>query len=295
VSGMTNNEDDFTEYMLIGSTKDYLLLFTDQGRVFWLKVYEIPLASRTSKGRSINNLINLNEGEKILQAIPVKDFDERELIMTTATGFVKKTALSAYSHPKKRLGIIAIVLTEGDSLIDVALTTGKEDIVLTTKKGLSIRFNEEEVRSVGRASRGVRGMNLNDGDQIISMNIVDNEKKIMTICANGYGKKSSFDDYRCAHRGGKGVKTIANIERNGEVVRSLTIGDEDEILMMTQEGMVSRISTADFRVLGRTTSGVKIMRMKKEDDRIVSVVPMALGDEANDIPKEEAEGRDEEE
>jgi DNA gyrase subunit A len=293
VAGMTNNDDDFTEYMLIGSTKDYLLLFTDQGRVFWIKVYEIPLASRTSKGRSINNLINLNEDEKILQAIPVKDFDERELIMTTSNGFVKKTALTAYSHPKKRLGIIAIVLTEGDHLIDVALTSGEDDIVLTTEKGMSIRFKEEEVRSVGRASRGVRGMNLKENDQIISMNIVDNEKKIMTICANGYGKKSSFDDYRCAHRGGKGVKTIANMERNGDVVRSLTIGDEDEILMMTQEGMVSRISTVDFRVLGRTTSGVKIMRMKKDDDRIVSVVPMALGDEAGDIPKEEAEGGDE--
>jgi len=294
VSGMSTQENDFTEYMIIGSTKDYLLLFTNQGRVFWIKVYEIPQSSRTSKGRSIVNLINLEEGEKILTAIPVEKFDERELIMCTGNGQIKKTALAAYGNPRKRLGIIAIVLAEGDCLIDVKLTDGKSDVILTTKNGLSIRFNEVETRSMGRVSRGVRGMSLNEGDQVVSMNIVDNDKKIMTICENGYGKKSSFDDYRTAHRGGRGVKTIANIDRNGLVVRSITVGDDDELLMLTQEGMVLRISTADFRVLGRSTAGVKLFRMKKENDRIIAIVPLALSEEALDIPKEEIEAGKEE-
>lgn len=292
VTGMSTKEDDITEYMLVGSTKDYLLLFTNQGRVFWLKVWEIPQSSRGSKGRSINNLIDLNENEKILNAIPVKEFDDRELIFATSSGQVKKTALSAYGHPKKRLGIIAIVLAEGDSLIDVQFTNGENDVVLSTRQGMSIRFNEEEVRSMGRVSKGVRGMSLKGDDQVVSMNIVDNDKTIMTVCSKGYGKKSSFEDYRCAHRGGKGVKTIANIERNGEVVRSLTIGDEEELLMLTQEGMVNRISSGDFRVLGRTTSGVRIMKFKKDGDSIVAVVPLLISEEGEDIPKEEAESED---
>jgi DNA gyrase subunit A len=289
VSGMSTQENDFTEYMITGSTKDYLLLFTNKGRVFWLKIYEIPQSSRTSKGRSIVNLMNLEEGEKILTTIPVKDFDERQLIMCTANGQIKKTALAAYGNPRKRLGIIAIVLGEGDSLIDVKLTDGKADVILTSQNGLSIRFNEEEARSMGRVSRGVRGMSLAKSDQVVSMNIVDNEKKIMTICENGYGKKSSFDDYRTAHRGGKGVKTINNIERNGQVVRSITVADDDELLMLTQEGMVLRISTSDFRVLGRSTAGVKLFRMKKDNDRVIAVVPLALSDEAEDIQKVEGE------
>jgi DNA gyrase subunit A len=288
VSGMTTQENDFTETVMIGSTKDYLLLFSNQARVFWIKIYEIPLASRNSKGRSMNNLINLEEGEKIVRTINVKEFDERKLIMATANGHIKKTALSAYGHPKKRLGIIAMVLSEGDGLIDVQFTDGEDDVVLTTKNGLSIRFKEEEVRSMGRVSRGVKGMSLREGDQVVSMNIIESDKLIMTICENGYGKKSSFEDYRCAHRGGKGVKTVANIERNGLVVRSITVADDDELLMMTQEGIVVRISTADFRVLGRATSGVRLMKFKKDNDKIVSVVPLSLKEEADDIPKETA-------
>ena len=288
VSGMATQENDFTEYMLIGSTKDYLLLFTNTGRVFWIKVYEIPLATRTSKGRSLNNLINLEEGEKVVNAIAVKEFDERELIMATAQGQVKKTALSAYGNPRKRLGIIAMVLVEGDGLIEVKLTSGKDDVVLTTRMGMSIRFNEQEIRSAGRVSQGVRGIALQEGDSVVSMNIVENDKYIMTICEKGYGKKSSFEDYRCAHRAGRGVKTIANIERNGVVVRSITVGDDDELLMLTQEGIVVRISTADFRVLGRTTSGVRLMKFKKSDDVIGSVVPLPIKDEAGAIPKEAA-------
>ena len=288
VSGMATQENDFTEYMLIGSTKDYLLLFTNTGRVFWIKVYEIPLATRTSKGRSLNNLINLEDGEKVVNAIAVKEFDERELIMSTALGQVKKTTLSAYGNPRKRLGIIAMVLVEGDGLIEVKLTSGKDDVVLTTRMGMSIRFNEEEIRSAGRVSQGVRGIALQEGDSVVSMNIVENDKYIMTICEKGYGKKSSFEDYRCAHRAGRGVKTIANIERNGAVVRSITVGDDDELLMLTQEGIVVRISTADFRVLGRTTSGVRLMKFKKSDDVIGSVVPLPVKDEARAIPKETA-------
>lgn len=288
VSAMATQENDFTEYLMIGSTKDYLMLFTNKGRVFWIKVYEIPLASRNSKGRSFNNFINLEDDEKVVNTMNVKDFDARELIMATSQGMIKKTALTAYSNAKKRIGIIAIVLSEGDDLIDVRLSSGEDEIVLTTHNGQSIRFNEEEVRSVGRASKGVRGMNLCDGDKVVSMNIVEKDKLMMTICANGYGKKSSFEEYTLRHRGGKGVKTVANIERNGPVVRSMTVADDDELLMLTQEGMLVRISTSDFRVLGRATSGVRLMKFKKAEDRIISVVPLPIKDEVEDIPKEEA-------
>jgi DNA gyrase subunit A len=283
---------------MIGSTKDYLMLFTNKGKVFWIKVYEIPLASRNSKGRSFNNFINLEDDEKVVNTINVKDFDERELIMATAQGMIKKTALTAYSNAKKRIGIIAIVLSEGDDLIDVRLSSGQDEIVLTSMNGQSIRFNEEEVRSVGRASKGVRGMNLAAEDKVVSMNIVEAEKLMMTICEKGYGKKSSFEEYSVRHRGGKGVKTVGNIDRNGTVVRSMTVAEDDELLMLTQEGMVVRISTSDFRVLGRATSGVRLMKFKKAEDRIISVVPLPIKDEVEDIPKEEAakeEGSTEEE
>jgi DNA gyrase subunit A len=288
VSAMATQENDFTEYLMIGSTKDYLMLFTNKGRVFWIKVYEIPLASRNSKGRSFNNFINLEDDEKVVNTMNVKDFDERELIMATSQGMIKKTALTAYSNAKKRIGIIAIVLSEGDDLIDVRLSSGKDEIVLTTLNGQSIRFNEEEVRSVGRASKGVRGMNLAEGDKVVSMNIVEKDKLMMTICEKGYGKKSSFEEYALRHRGGKGVKTVANIDRNGPVVRSMTVADDDELLMLTQEGMLVRISTSDFRVLGRATSGVRLMKFKKAEDRIISVVPLPIKDEVEDILKEEA-------
>jgi DNA gyrase subunit A len=298
VTGMATQENDFTEYLMIGSTKDYLMLFTNKGKVFWIKVYEIPLASRNSKGRSFNNFINLEDDEKVVNTINVKDFDERELIMATAQGMIKKTALTAYSNAKKRIGIIAIVLSEGDDLIDVRLSSGQDEIVLTSMNGQSIRFNEEEVRSVGRASKGVRGMNLAAEDKVVSMNIVEAEKLMMTICEKGYGKKSSFEEYSVRHRGGKGVKTVGNIDRNGTVVRSMTVAEDDELLMLTQEGMVVRISTSDFRVLGRATSGVRLMKFKKAEDRIISVVPLPIKDEVEDIPKEEAakeEGSTEEE
>ena len=283
ITGMNTQENDFTEYLFVASTKDYLLLFTNLGKIYWLKVYEIPLMSRTSKGRSIINLVNMEKDERILTAIPVSNFEDRELVMATAKGMVKKTALSAYSNARKRLGIIAIVLVEDDSLIDVKLTNGEDDIILTTKNGMATRFHEKECRSLGRVSRGVRGIKLNESDSVVSMNIVEKDKNIMTICENGYGKKSSFDQYRTAHRGGKGVKAIANVERNGLVVRSLTVGDEDDLLILTQEAMVLRISSATFRVLGRSTSGVKVIRFKRDNDKIISIVPLALADEAEEV------------
>lgn len=291
VTGMNTQENDFTEYLFVASTKDYLLLFTNLGKIYWLKVYEIPLMGRTSKGRSIVNLVNMEKDEKILTAIPVSQFDDRELVMATANGMVKKTALSAYSNARKRLGIIALVLGEGDSLIDVKLTNGDDHIILTSKKGMAIHFPEEECRSQGRVSRGVRGITLAKGDSVVSMNIVEKEKNIMTICESGYGKKSSFDDYRITHRGGKGVKAIANMERNGDVVRSLTVGEEDELLILTQEAMVLRISTSTFREQGRSTSGVRVIRFKKDNDKIISIVPLAIADEAGEVEKVE-EGED---
>ena len=271
VTGMNTKEDDFTEFLIAASSKDYLLLFTNLGRVYWIKAYEIPEMGRASQGRAVVNLLSVEAGERILTAIPVNAFDDRELVMATARGTIKKTALEAYSHPKKT-GILAIVLEDGDSLIDVSLVTGdKEDIVLTTAQGLSIRFPERECRSMGRVSRGVQGITLGEGDRVVSMNLLEKGATILTLCENGYGKKSDFDAYRVTHRGGKGVKTISNMERNGPVVRSLTVHEEDEVLLLTNQGMMLRFPTSDLRVLGRATGGVRLMRME-EGDKVEAVV-----------------------
>ncbi len=281
VVGMNTRDDDFTENLVIANNKDYLLLFTDYGKVYWKKVYEVPQSSRTGKGRSIANLLNMENDEKILTAIPVREFDERHLMFATANGVVKKTALSAYSNPK-RMGIKAIVLDEGDTLIDVKFTTGKEDIILSTAQGMSIRFVEKECRPMGRVSRGVRGIDLRGEDKVVSMNVVDAEGEILTICAKGYGKKSDFSAFRTTHRGGKGVKTIANIIRNGVIIRSLTVTDQDEVLLLTKHSKVLRFAVAKLRTLGRNTSGVRLIRLE-DDDTVESVVPLAIADEAEDI------------
>lgn len=293
VTGMSTHDNDVTEHLIISRTKNMLLFFTDKGKVYWLKSYQIPEMGRASRGRALVNILHMSQQENILSVLSIQDFDERQVVMATANGVVKKTSLTAYSNPKKT-GIKAIVLDDNDSLIDVKLTTGDEEIILTSKSGMSIRFHEEECRSMGRVSRGVRGMKLKKGDTVVSMNIVNSEGEILTICENGYGKKSSFEDFRQTHRGGKGVKTIANIKRNGPVIRSMTVYDGDEIMILTNEGKVLRISTAQLRTLGRATSGVRMIRLR-EEDVIREVVPLAIKEEVEEIESSEPEQLSEEE
>lgn len=265
VIGMETKEEDFVENLFVASTHDYILFFTDHGRVHWKKVYMIPPAGRYSKGKAIVNLLELKNGEMVTAAIPVKKFeDDQFLFFITKRGTVKKTPLSAYSRPR-RGGIIALGLDEGDELISVKLTDGTQDIMLATRKGKAIRFNEGDVRSMGRGARGVRGIRLKKGDEVVGVALAQEGSQILTITENGYGKRTPVDKYTRIRRGGQGVRNIITDERNGKavVVREV-IGDE-EIVVTTQEGIVIRLPVKEISLIGRNTKGVRIMRLNKED------------------------------
>lgn len=297
-SGMKTKEEDFVEQLFIASTKDYLLFFTDAGRVYWLKVYEIPEGSRTTKGKAIVNLLNLAAGEKITTIMPVKEFvEELYTIMATKNGVIKKTPLLEYSHPRTG-GIRAVNLDEGDKLIAVALTDGRQDVLLATMNGKSIRFKESDVRTVGRVSRGVRGMTLEDDDVVIGMEILDETvgSTIFTVTENGFGKRTALTEYRCQSRGGKGVITIKTTERNGCVVAIKQVNDDIDLMLITDQGKILRVPAAGFSVIGRNTQGVRLM-VTEDDERIVAVAKLAEKDEGDDGPAgdEDNAGTDEQE
>ena len=252
VTGAEMKEGDFIEQLFIASTHDYILFFTDQGRVYWLKVYDIPEMGRTSMGRALINLLELKEGESITSLIPVRNFDDRQIIMATSHGIIKKTALSAYGNPKKG-GIIAINLDEGDELIGVKLTNGKQDIILGTEQGKAMRFSEEDVRTMGRVTHGVKGIKLKEGDKVRGMVVVDEHASLLTVCANGFGKRTDFAEYSVHHRGGQGVINIKTTDRNGNVVALIDVKDQDELIMITAQGMVIRTPVSAIRNIGRNT------------------------------------------
>lgn len=269
ITGAQTKEGDFIEHLFIASTHDYLLFFTNRGKVYWQKVYDIPQLSRTARGRAIVNLLELERGETVTSMIPVRNFDDRQLLMATANGVVKKTALSAYSRPK-RGGIIAINLDPGDTLIGCQLTRGSDDIILGTRMGYAIRFSETELRSQGRATRGVRGIRLREGDSVVGMVVVDERATLLTVCEGGYGKRTSFREYRRQGRGGLGIINIRTTERNGRVIGLLDVLPDDELMLITSGGMVIRLPVSDLRVIGRNTQGVRLIRLD-EEDRLVSV------------------------
>jgi len=277
IAGAEMKEGDFIEHMFVASTHDFILFFTDQGRVYWLKVYDIPQLGRTAKGRAIINLLELKKDEYVTSLIPVRNFDDRQLVMATSNGIIKKTALKAYSHPKKG-GIMAIVLDEGDTLIGVKLTNGKQDLLLGTEEGKAMRFKEEDVRTMGRVTRGVKGITLGKKDKVRGMVVVDNQATLLTICANGFGKRTNFDEYPVHHRGGRGVINIKTTERNGKVVGLLDVRDEDELIMISKKGKVIRTSANNIRSIGRNTQGVKAFDLEKSD-ALISV--------ARIVPEEE--------
>jgi DNA gyrase subunit A len=276
VIGSTAKEGDFIKSLFVASTHDYVLFFTSLGQCYWQKVYDIPQMSRQSKGRAIINMLQLRQGETIASFICVREFDEkRQLVFATAQGTVKKTALAAFSHPK-RGGIIAIHLDKGDRLIDVDISGGNDEIVLGTRNGMAIRFHESDVRSMGRNATGVRGVSLRKGDSVVGMSLVKPDATLLTVCENGYGKRTEFSEYRTQSRGGIGLINIRATERNGRVVGMMTVRDDDELMLVTQAGQMMRIGIdpKSIRPIGRATQGVRIIRLN-DDDKLVAVAPVA--------------------
>jgi len=287
VTGAGMKEGDFVENLFIASTHDYILFFTDMGKVYWQKVYDIPNASRIAKGRAIVNLLELGKDENVTSTIPVRKFDDRQLVMATKNGIIKKTVLSSFGRPKKG-GIISIRLDDGDKLIGVKLTQGGQEIVLGTENGKAIRFSEEDVRCMGRATRGVKGIGLKGDDKVKGIVVVDKNATLLTVCENGFGKRTDYNEYSVQHRGGQGVINIKTSERNGKVVALMNVSDENELMMMTAKGMIIRAATNTIRSIGRNTQGVTLISLKA-GDKVVSVAPV-IGES-----EEEAEGAETEE
>jgi DNA gyrase subunit A len=331
VSAQTTREEDFIEHFYVASTHASLLCFTDRGQLYWLTVYDIPEGSRTSSGRALANVLSLKEGERITSVISVRDLEAARtsdapvhLLMATRRGLVKKTPLADYARPKKG-GIIGISLDEGDTLIHVAQTQPGDEVVLVTRQGMAIRFDEHDARAMGRNTRGVKGINLGKEDEVVGMVVADPEGYLLTVCANGYGKRTPFGanvaglqseeepaeeappeepvepsadgeageeggrersamGYRKQRRGGKGVRDIRTSERNGPVVGVAAVRDEDDIMLITSGGMVTRTHVGEIRVVGRNTQGVRVMGLK-EGDKIASIAKVAREE---DEPEAEA-------
>jgi DNA gyrase subunit A len=270
ITGINTKEEDFVEHLFITSTHDHVLFFTNQGRVYQLRGFDIPEASRQARGIAIVNLIPLNPGEKINTYIPVQDFREDQyLLMCTRNGIVKKTALSEYAN-NRRSGVIGINLDEGDEVIGVRRTDGEREIIIFTGHGQSLRFSETEIRPMGRTTRGVKGINLRPGDQVVGMDVIRNDADLLVITENGYGKRTPFDQYRIQARGGIGIKTLNRTPKTGEVIGGGVVYPEHELMLINASGMVIRVTVSDISALGRNTQGVKLMHLG-EDDRIVAV------------------------
>ncbi len=291
VTGAGMKEGDFVENLFIASTHDYILFFTDMGKVYWLKVYDIPHFGRVARGRAIVNLLDLDKDENVTSTIPVRGFDDRQLVMATQKGIIKKTILSAFGRPKKG-GIISILLDSGDKLIGVKLTSGGQEIVLGTENGKAIRFSEDDVRSMGRATRGVKGIGLKGGDKVKGIVVVDKNATLLTVCENGFGKRTDYSEYSVQRRSGQGVINIKTTERNGKVVALINVSDDDEIMMMTANGMVIRAAINTIRSIGRNTQGVTLISLKK-GDKLVSVAPVVSDGKEEDEGDEESQQTDE--
>ncbi len=276
IIGNDAKEGDFVEELFIASTHDYMLVFLNNGRMHWLKVYDVPSMSRQSKGRAVVNLLDMQASDKICAVVAVREFDQRFLVTATKLGQIKKTSLEAYGNPRKG-GIQATGLDEGDVVIGVAITRGDDEIVLATRAGQSIRFPETDVRPMGRTAAGVRGVDLRDGDEVVAMAIVDPMATLLTVCENGHGKRTSFDEYRVQSRGGKGIINIRTSDRNGPVVGMKSIRDADELMMITLNGMIVRTGANELRTIGRATQGVRLIALKP-GDKLVAIARVVAED-----------------
>jgi len=283
IIGMEMKEEDFVENLFISSTHNYILFFTNLGRLYWQKVYEIPEGSRQSRGKAIVNLLELQEGEMVNAMIPVKKFaEDRYLLMATKAGTIKKTPLSEFKNPRKA-GIIAVSLDDGNELVKVLLTDGKKEVVMVSKKGKAIRFSEEDVRPMGRTARGVRGMTL-DGpdDEVVSVDIVDEITTLLTVTENGFGKRTEYSQYPAHRRGGKGVITIITNIRNGAVSKVKSVAEDDELMFTSSDGIIIRIPAKEISVQGRNTQGVRVMNMKS-GDKVVGVARIKSGEAEKEL------------
>lgn len=287
VTGMDTKEDDFVRDLFIASAHQYMLFFTNLGRLYWRKVHELPKASRTARGRAIVNVLNLAPEETVTAFLPVRDLNEegRFVFMVTRKGTIKKTALKAFSNPRAA-GIIAIDLDEGDTLWDTLITSGNDNILIATNQGLAIRFPEKDVRPMGRTARGVIGIRLQPDDFVVGVSLAEDEKTVLSITENGFGKRTQVGEYRLQHRGGQGIINIKTTERNGNVVAMLTVDDDDEVVLVSTDGTVIRTGVAGISTIGRNTQGVKIM--KPQPGAVVSAVARALGEKKEEDATESA-------
>jgi len=271
VIATTTKDEDIVKDIFIASTHSYMLFFTNKGKVYWMKVYNIPEASRQARGKAIINLLQLSNEEYVTAFVPVREFDSKHyLIMATKNGTVKKTELMAYSNPRKT-GIVAITLDEKDELINVEMTDGNQQIILATQDGNAVRFEESKVRPTGRSAQGVRGVSLKDNDEVVGMEVASDEKTLLTVTENGYGKRTQISEYRLTNRGGSGVINIQCSDRNGKVVSICSITGNDDIIFISKNGIIIRVPSADISVIGRNTQGVKIMKLEGNDKVVAAV------------------------
>jgi DNA gyrase subunit A len=285
--GTTTKEEDFVEYLFIASMHSYILFFTTIGKVYWIKVHELPQASRAARGKPIVNLLNLQPGEKVSAFLSVREFQEgRHIVFATKNGLVKKTELMAYANPRAS-GIRAIGLEDGDEVIGVRLTDGQQELILSTADGQSIRFKEEQVRPTGRGTFGVVGMKLDEGDKVVSMEILTLGFDILTVSEGGYGKRTEMAEYRLQSRGGKGIITMKTTDKTGRVIGVQQVTQEDQLMLISNKGKIIRLRIKDIRVIGRNTQGVRLIELE-EGERVVSLARLAEKEE-EDEPEQENE------
>nr|WP_277345451.1 DNA gyrase subunit A [Maribellus sediminis] len=294
--GSTTRDEDFLEHIFIASMHNTLLLFTEKGKCYWLKVYQIPEGTRSSKGRAIQNVLNIEPDDKVLTFIKVKTLADQEfinnnyIILATKKGIIKKTTLEAYSRPRQN-GVNAITIKEGDQLLEARLTNGSSEVMIAVRSGKAIRFNESIVRPIGRTASGVRGITLgSEQDEVIGMICVMNENEdILVVSENGYGKRSKIDDYRVTNRGGKGVKTINVTEKTGDLIAIKNVSDENDLMIITEKGLTIRLAVSSISVLGRATQGVRVINLR-DDDSIASVARVTVEDTNGEEEASETEG-----
>ena len=271
--GAITRDQDFIEEIFSATNHNWLLIFTQKGRCFWMRIFEVPEGSRTSKGRAIQNLINIESDDKVMAYIPVQDIKNPEyvnahnVVMCTKKGVIKKTTLEAYSRPRTN-GINAITIREDDELLQAKLTTGDNEILMGLRSGKAIRFPEEKVRAVGRTAQGVKGVTLADEqDEVVGMVIlVDGSKDVLVVSERGYGKRSAVEDYRITNRGGKGVKTLSVTEKTGNLVAILGVTDEDDLMVINKSGITIRTGADELRTMGRATQGVRLINLRNNDE-----------------------------
>jgi DNA gyrase subunit A len=274
--GSSSREEDFIEYIFVATNHNYMLFFTELGKVFWMRVFEIPEGTKVSKGRAIQNMINIEREDKLKAFINIKDLTDKEyiennyIVLVSKKGIIKKTTVEAYSRPRQN-GINAITIREGDELLEARLTNGSSEIMMALRSGRAIRFPEDKVRPMGRNASGVRGIYMEEEDELIGMiTLADANSNVLVVSENGYGKRSSIDDYRVTNRGGKGVKTINITEKTGKLISIKDVTDEDDLIIVNRSGILIRIAVADLRVMGRATQGVRLIKLQ-EDDSIAAV------------------------